>query len=270
MVMQVRMKLVQLGLVMLPLLSAAQPKQLITSVRTNASPSRPVTSTPSEGRPVTTDTSIETATTEVTGGVINTLPLFGERPKTAEQIDQEVHFLNECDRNFASRNEASNFFADRGWDYVADGQLDTAAHRFNLSWLLNDRNADAYWGLGVVCYQKNQLPDAIRMLKRGLTVADSNATLMTDLATVQIKYHQENTAPYVLDEAEATLQHAVIISPGSATTYQKLSLVNFLKADYAKAWEYFHQARSLDLSGLDLNYLNDLLAKQPDPKGVFK
>lgn len=262
------MKLVQLSLVMLPLLSAAQPKQLITSVRNSAT--QPNATTQAESRQAATDTSIETASAEASGGAVNTLPLFGERPKTAEQIDQEVHFLNDCDRNFATRSDASNFFADRGWDYVDKGQLDTAAHRFNLAWLLNDRNPDAYWGLGVVCYQKNQLPDAIRMLKRGLTVADSNATLMTDLATVQIKYHQEKTAPEALDEAEATLQQAIAINANNATSYQKLSLVSFLKADYTKAWEYFHQARLLDLSTIDFNYLNDLLAKQPDPKGMFK
>lgn len=262
------MKLVQLSLVMLPLLSAAQPKQLITSVRNSAT--QPTATTQAESHPVATDTSIETTAVEASGGAVNTLPLFGERPKTAEQIDQEIHFLNDCDRNFASRSEASNFFADRGWDYVDNGQLDTAAHRFNLAWLLNDHNPDAYWGLGVVCYQKNQLPDAIRMLKRGLAVADSNATLMTDLATVQIKYHQEKTDPDALEEAETMLQRAIAINSNNATPYQKLSLVNFLKGDYTRAWEYFHQARTLELSTLDLNYLNELLAKQPDPKGIFK
>ncbi|RYC67789.1 MULTISPECIES: tetratricopeptide repeat protein [Spirosoma] len=265
--MRVRMNLMQLSLVVLPLISAAQPKQLITSVRNNSTSGVSQSSATAQTE---TGAHATEATTEASGGAINTLPLFGERPKTAEQIDQEVHFLNDCDQNFASRPEASDFFAARGWDYVADGQLDTAAHRFNLAWLLNDKNADAYWGLGVVCYQKNQLPDAIRMLKRGLSVADSNAVLMTDLATVQIKYHQEHASPEMLDEAEAALQRAVALTPANATSFQKLSLVSYLKADYAKAWDYFHQARNLDLSQLDLNYLNDLLAKHPDPKGVFK
>ncbi|GAB3987118.1 hypothetical protein GCM10028807_06160 [Spirosoma daeguense] len=206
---------------------------------------------------------------DTSGGSVNTLPLFGERGKTAEQIDQEIHFLNDCDRNFTSRSEASDFFAARGWDYVDDGQLDTAAHRFNLSWLLNHDNSDAYWGLGVVCYQKNHLPDAIRMMRKGLTVADSNTVLMTDLATVEIKYYQEKSDADILADAETHLQKAVTINP-NALSLQKLSVVHFLKADYTKAWDYFHQARSLDLSSLDLSYLNDLLAKHPDPKGVFK
>lgn len=265
MVMRFRLKLMPIHLLVLPMLAMAQPKQLITSVRNNA----PATTEQVESQPEPTDGSASTTASEPTSGEVNTIPLFGERAKTSEQIDREIRFLNDCDRSFATRPEASSFFADRGWDYVASGQLDTAAYRFNLAWLLNDNNADAYWGLGVVCYQKNQLPDAIRMLKRSLTVADSNATLMTDLATVQIKHYQEHNDPNVLADAETTLQRAVAITP-SAPAYQKLSLINYLKADYGKAWAYFHQARSLDLTSLDLSYLNDLLAKQPDPKGMFR
>ncbi len=162
------------------------------------------------------------------------------------------------------------FFAARGWDYVADGQLDTATHRFNLSWLLNDRNADAFWGLGVVSYQKNNLPGAIYLLKKGLAVADTNVVLMADLATLQIKNYQEKPNPTDLTEAETLLLKTVALNPNLATSFQKLAVVNFLKTDYEKSWAYFHQARTLDLSVLDLKFMSELLAKLPDPKGVFK
>ena len=149
-------------------------------------------------------------------------------------------------------------------------RLDTATHRFNLSWLLNDHNADAYWGLGVVSYQKNNIPEAIRLLKKGLNVADTNVVLMDDLAALQIKNFQQKKDPIDLNESESLLLKIIALNPKSATSYQKLSVVNYLKADYEKSWEYFHQARGLDLTVLDLGFLNELLAKQPDPKGVFK
>jgi tetratricopeptide (TPR) repeat protein len=262
----------QWSLVLFPLFAVAQPRQLITSARSGDS----VRQANSSNRPTEQNKSTKEATpvdatdTDAAGGSVNLLPLFGERPKTAAQIDEEIHFLNDCDRNFNSRSEASAFFADRGWDYVADGQLDTATHRFNLSWLLNDRNADAYWGLGVVSYQRNDIPLAIRLLKKGLNVADTNVVLMDDLAALQIKNYQQKKDPVDLSESESLLLKIVSVSPKSASSYQKLSVVNFLKADYDKSWEYFHQARSLDLTVLDLGFLNELLAKQPDPKGVFK
>lgn len=269
------MNLMQLSLVVLPFLAMAQPKHLITSARSGdsvrQSGNSPILTTRSPSTagqtPEATGTS---AVDSAAGESANTLPLFGERPKTAAQIDEEIHFLNDCDRNFASRTEASEFFAARGWDYVANGQLDTATHRFNLSWLLNDRNADTYWGLGVVSYQQNNLPTAIRMLKKGLAISDTNVVLMADLAALQIKNYQQKKDPADLTEAEKLLLKTVSVNPSSADPYQKLAVVNFLKADYDKSWAYFHQARLLDLSVLDLNFLNELLAKLPDPKGVFK
>lgn len=266
----VRITLIQWILVALPFLAVAQPKQFVTSARSGDSARQARTTTMStETIAQPTEAPSSEASTVATAS-INSLPFFGERPKSAVQIGEEIHFLNDCDRNFGSRSEASAFFADRGWDYVSDGQLDTAAYRFNLSWLLNDRNVDAYWGLGVVCYQKNKLSEAIRIMKKGLAVVDSNAALLTDLATVEIKHFQEKTNTDVLADAENHLQRAVTLSPTNSMSHQKLSVVYYLKADYTKAWEYFHQARNLDLSTLDISYLNELLAKQPDPKGMFK
>jgi tetratricopeptide (TPR) repeat protein len=263
------MNLMQWSLAVLPLISAAQTRPLITSARSSDTvrQSKPIRS----GDDAFTNDAGSTAADviNVTQESLNILPLFGERAKTAQQIDQEIHFLNDCDRNFASRTEASSFFSTRGWDYITDGQLDTAAYRFNLSWLLDDKNVDAYWGLGVICYQKDQLIDAIRMLKKGLAVADGNLVLLTDLATVEIKHYQQKQQPSILDDAQNHLSQALSIKP-NATVYQKLSLISFLRADYSKAWEHFHHAREIDLSQLDLTYLNDLLAKLPDPQGVFK
>ncbi|MVM33335.1 tetratricopeptide repeat protein [Spirosoma sp. HMF4905] len=267
--MSVRISLIQCTLVALPFFAAAQTKQFITSARSGDAVRQSKSTHENLEEAIQSVESTNAGGSIDTGESVNTLPLFGERPKTAAQIDEEIHFLNDCDRNFATRSDASSFFAARGWDYIGSGQLDTAAHRFNLSWLLNDRNADAYWGLGVVCYQKNRLPDAIRMMKKGIAVDDSNTVLMTDLATVELKQYQEKPDEDMLTEAEGHLQKAVSLNP-NALSYQKISMVYYLKANYEKAWDYFHQARNIDFSSLDLGYLNELLAKAPDPKGVFK
>lgn len=249
-------------LVLLPLVVAAQPRQLMSSARPVAAHAASHT--------VTTADSDNTRSESIDINTLNIIPLFGERPKSAEQIDREIHFLNDCDQNFASRAEASDFFAARGWDYIADGQLDTAAHRFNLAWLLNDRNADAYWGLGVVTYQKENLPEAARLLKKGIDVSSPNIELMGDLATVEIKQFEKDQSKATLDDAEQQLLHIVAQEPTHAASYQKLALVSFLKTDYDKAWAYFHQARQLDMSVLDLSFLNELMTKRADPKGIFK
>ncbi|GAB3895094.1 hypothetical protein GCM10028803_11100 [Larkinella knui] len=197
-------------------------------------------------------------------------PLFGEQAKTAEHITWEVRFLNECDKNFSNRAEASQFFSTRAWEYLTEGQLDTATYRFNLAWLLNDKNSDTYWGLGVISYQQNKMPESIRLLKKGLEVADSNAVLMTDLATVELKQYKENKDNALLEDAISVLNKALQYDVTNANTFMRLSWANFAKGDYAAAWENLHKGRSLDLAAVDFVYLQELRDKMPDPKGFFK
>lgn len=216
------------------------------------------------------DADVSPETASVRAVDVRILPLFGERSKSLKQIEDEIRFLNECDQNFPSREEASQFFTARGWDYVSDAQLDTAAYRFNLAHLLNPKNADAFWGLGVVCYQRNQLANAIRMLKQGAALTDTNAVLLTDLATVELEHFQAKHDTTSLTDAREHLQKAVFLNPAQASAYARLSQVSYLQTDYRSAWAYLHKAYKLDLSAIDLNYIQELLAKEPDPVGMFK
>lgn len=249
----------------LPLWVAAQPSQFISSARNTSSASANSTNHEEAAKAAEPNGSVAES-----AKAVRTMPLFGERAKSGEQIEFEIHFLMDCDQNFSDRGEASQFFAARGWDYLGESQLDTAAYRFNLAWLLNDKNVDAYWGLGVVCYQQNKLDQAIRMLSKGLTLADTNAVLMTDLATVELMQFQVKKDIQHLNEAEKHLTQAIALLPDNATAHIKMALLQYNKADYGRAWEHVHQARRLDFSAIDLSLLSELSAKQPDPKGFFK
>ena len=217
------------------------------------------------------DTVVEVAR-DVSQPVANplVLPLFGEMTKSTEHIAWEVRFLNECDQNFSNRTEASQFFSTRGWEYLTEGQLDTATYRFNLAWLLNDKNSDTYWGLGVISYQQGKSVDAIRLLKKGLEVADTNAVLMTDLATVQLKEYKENKDNELLEDAIVVLNKALQYDVTNANTFMRLSWANFVKGNYEAAWDNLHKGRLLDLASVDFVYLQELREKAPDPKGFFK
>ena len=198
------------------------------------------------------------------------IPLFGERSKTPRQIEDEINFLTDCDQNFSSRQEASRFFTARGWEYIAEARLDTAAYRFNLAFLADDKNPDVYWGLGVVSYQRGQLTEAVRLLTRGVALADTNAVILTDLATVELEQYQAKADTASLTDAREHLQKALFLNPANAPAYAKLSIASYLQADYRTAWTYLHKAYRIDLAIIDLTYVQELLAKEPDPTGVFK
>lgn len=244
-------------LLCLPLGAIAQPGQLASSARKIEG---------GEG-----DTVVEVAK-DASHAIVNpmTAPLFGEKAKTTDHIAWEVRFLNECDQNFTNRTEASQFFSTRAWEYLTEGQLDTATYRFNLAWLLDDKNADTYWGLGVISYQQGKTPESIRLLKKGLEAADTNAVLMTDLATVQLKYYKENKDNELLDDAIQVLTKALKYDQTNANTFMRLSWANFARGDYAASWENLHKARVLDLAAVDLVFVQELREKAPDPKGFFK
>jgi Tfp pilus assembly protein PilF len=198
------------------------------------------------------------------------LPLWGGVKKSAKLQAEDAAFLQSCEASFGNRDEASQFFAERGWEYVAEGQLDTATYRFNLAHLLNEKNVDAYWGLGVVCHQKGQPDEAIKLLSRGLTVDSTKAMLHNDLATLHLNRYAQDSLMAHLQTARQLLNRSLALDTTIANTYQKLALHAFYTANYAEAWKYLHDCRKLDMQSMDFSLLNELMAKQPDPTGFFK
>jgi tetratricopeptide (TPR) repeat protein len=198
------------------------------------------------------------------------LPLFGEISKTSEQIDEEIKFLSECDKSFTSRTEASSFFATRAWEYLQEGSLDTACYRFNLAQLLNEKNVEAYWGLGVVSYQRENWVDAKRMLSKGISLQGDNVPLLVDLSTVDLKLYAITNRKEELDEAEELLKHATNIDSTYALGQYNLALLHYNLNEPEKSWEHLHKGRALDFSQLNLDFVELLKTKMPDPQGFFK
>lgn len=198
------------------------------------------------------------------------LPLFGELSKTSAQIDEEIRFLSECDKSFSSREEASSFFAARAWEYLQEGALDTACYRFNLANLLNDKNVEPFWGLGVVSYQRENWVDAKRMLSKGVNIQGDNVALLVDLSTVDLKLYAITNRQEELDEAAVVLKHAMDLDSTYALGQYNLALLYYNLDDHEKSWEHLHKGRTLDFSGLNIEFVELLKAKLPDPQGFFK
>lgn len=198
------------------------------------------------------------------------LPLFGELRKSSDQIKEEISFLDDCDANFGSRKEASQFFAARGWEYLQEGQLDTASYRFNLAYLLNEKNVDAYWGLGVVCFQRQDFNCAVRMLKKGVEIEPQNVPLMVDLSSISIKLYEESGDSLKLEDVHRLLAQAATLDSTYAQTFFNLSVTEYYRGNYVQAWENLHKGRVLNFSLVNLQFVEQLSEKAADPKGFFK
>ncbi len=198
------------------------------------------------------------------------LPLFGNIEKSEKEKVVDLAFVNMCKKNFPNLIEASKFFADRGWEYLSESELDTAMHRFNLCYLLNQKNVDSYWGIGVICFQKGELDNASKILNKGIEIDSSNASLMVDLATVELACYQKNNHAEHLTLSHNHLAKAIDIDPLNILAWLKRSQTEYYLENYENSWDCIHSARLLDITKIDLTFVEKLNEKMKDPKSVFK
>lgn len=203
---------------------------------------------------------------------INYLPLFGNYEKTENQLVNDELFLSECDREFANRKLAGDFFNKMAWQYLSEGDKGTATYRFNLAYLLNPENFDIYWGLGVIEFQNGNYSHSIELMNKGLELSEGkNYVFMTDLATVYIKKGLNNTHSIIeSSKAKDLLNNAIRIQPQYTPAFVQLTIVHLLENNPDAAWENFHKAYELNPAELSREVLAELLSRKEDPKGIFK
>lgn len=199
-------------------------------------------------------------------------PLYGGLTPAQAQQAVGAAVLADVGRSFASRTEASKFFSQKGFEYLREGQPDTATVRFNLAYALDPQNPDAYRGLAVLLSQRpTATPEAVQALVlQGLAVAPTNALLLTDAATTTLGRYEISKKKRDLTEANDYAQRALRADSTIAAAWQTQARVRYAQADYPAAWQAVHKVQSLSLTSLDFNFLTELLAKAPDPQGKFK
>ncbi len=203
---------------------------------------------------------------------INFIPLFGNYTKTESQLIEDQMFLMDCDKSFKTRKEASDFFIKMAWQYLEEGSKNNAINRFNLAWLLDNKNIDTFWGLGVVEYQSGNLHEAVKLMARGLEAShDANPVLMVDLATIYLQIAVNNPISKVeLNKAKELIEAAIKIQPSYSTAYSQMVVANLLENNDDAAWESFHKVYELNPREVNIELLQELLKRKPDPKGIFK
>ena len=172
--------------------------------------------------------------------------------------------------SFPSRAEASQFFSRKGYEYLAENQRDTAAYRFNLAWVLDPNNAEAYHGLGVVA-SSNPSPDqSIELLEKGLVLAPASSPLLADLGTSYLIRYEQGKKKKDLKTGTELLQKATTQDAANAAAWQQLARAYYYQEQYAEAWDAVHKGQSTSVASVDFSLIADLLTHLPDPKGTFK
>ncbi|RYY20256.1 MAG: hypothetical protein EOO36_03785 [Cytophagaceae bacterium] len=199
------------------------------------------------------------------------LPLYGGASPAQAQQFVGAAVLADVDRSFTSRPEASKFFSTKGYQYLLEKQPDTAAVRFNLAWVLDPKNPDAYRGFAILLSQRQAPASEVQaLLLQGLTVAPTNAPLLTDAATTAVERYAQTKKKKDLTEAASYAQRALLADPTNADAWQVQARIRYEQEDYAGAWEAVHKGQNISMTSLDFNFISDLKEKLPDPQGTFK
>ncbi|TPE45849.1 tetratricopeptide repeat protein [Pontibacter mangrovi] len=196
-------------------------------------------------------------------------PMFGGVQKTEAEQRKDEKFLTSCDKNFSTRQEASKFFMDRGWEYLNEGQIDTAMYRFNLAWLLNPGNKDTFWAFGLVTAARGDQPLAVDMYEKAIELDPKNSLLLSDAATSYLAWYKEKKKKKILKKAAAYLNAATAADTTNAYAFYNLSVVKFHEKKYDEAWKLLHQSRNINMSVVDYSYILELTSQMPDPQGFF-
>lgn len=199
-------------------------------------------------------------------------PLFGGL--SAAQAEQALGpaTVAALATSFASRAEASQFFSRTGYNYLVESKSDTAAYRFNLAWVLDPTNAEAYHGLGIVASNGPAPESAIGLLEQGLALAPTSSPLLADLGTSHLLRYEQDKKKGKKDLQTGTelLQKATAQDATNAAAWQQLARAYYYQENYAQAWEAVHKGQSSSLASVDFSLVAELLAHLPDPQGTFK
>ncbi|MDO7845111.1 hypothetical protein Q5H92_01995 [Hymenobacter sp. M29] len=197
-------------------------------------------------------------------------PMFGGlSPAQATQIIGAAQ-LKAIAASFGSTAEASAFFTTKGYEYLRERQPDTAVYRFNVAWLLDPKNAEAYRGLGIVASSQPTPDAAIAILSQGLALAPTNSAMLSDLGTSYLLRYNQTKKKKDLTTGIDLLQRATAADPANAEGWQQLARGYYYQEKYAEAWAAVHKGQNASVSSLDFNLIGDLLTKLPDPQGIFK
>lgn len=200
---------------------------------------------------------------------VSMIPFFAHQPKSVEQQLEDLAFISSCENNFGNRVNASTFFCQMGWQYLAEGAKELATQRFNMAWLLNKQNPEAHWGLGVILFQDNDLQTANTTISKAAELAPQHPGIHTDLATLLLeRFIAEENVQFLFQSRDILLK-IIEKFPHWATAHTQLASTYLHLGESQLAWGAFHKGYELSPSEVDFNLIDKLLQHAEDPKGIF-
>ena len=192
---------------------------------------------------------------------ITTSALADERPMNEMPMYGGQH-NPDVEPNTAHSADAAKL----GWKYLDQGDDATAIKRFNQAWMFNRKNAEAFWGFGIVMGRRAAGRDAeanlnasIKYIQMANDIDPNNGKIIGDLAFSHALLGKElsskgTDASEQYTKAESLFREAYRLEPKHPPIVANWAALNVYAGNYPEAKKLLDEA-------IDLGY-------KPDPEDV--
>lgn len=200
---------------------------------------------------------------------ISLQPEYGNVEKTESQKVDDENFKEDILEYYKGDTmAASKKMSDLGFTYLYDkGDFVTAMRRFNQAFLLDPKNADAYYGYGTIFFNLGAMTKAREQYDKGLEIDPEHSEILTDYGTTYLGDYYEslengegNTAEF-LTKADEYLEKSLEFDKEDSNTIYKLSIVKMYMGDCKEARELLKEAKKMNNPNVTESYERELNEK---------
>jgi tetratricopeptide (TPR) repeat protein len=198
----------------------------------------------------------------------NLLPKYGLVQKNEAQQAADKKFLTKMDELFkGDRKKAAEAVAMRGWQIFREGDTETALKRFNQSWLLDNKNGSALWGMAAIQGKAGKMDESLKLFSEAEQYTGNDIDFAVDHARAigftAVATRNEALVKDAFNRYDKLYKRA----PQHILNLQNWAIVLYSMGNYAEAWKKIKLAEAAPRTNeLDKNFIADLQKKMPRPK----
>jgi tetratricopeptide (TPR) repeat protein len=194
---------------------------------------------------------------------INLLPKYGPNPKNEAQQTADAKFIATVDEYYkGDREKGAEEMAAKGWEALRQKDINNAMRRFNQSWLINNSNGTAIWGMAVIQAVTGHPAEAMKLFTEAERTIGKNIDFATDYAKAIGVAGVSTKDTALIHDAFKRFAQVYEKTPEHVANLQNWAITLFLVGNYPEAWKKIQLAEVAPRgSELDQKFIAALKSK---------
>jgi tetratricopeptide (TPR) repeat protein len=148
-------------------------------------------------------------------------PKYGRASDDSAPSVEDQKFMSEMDSRFkGDRNKASADLATKGWTALHQGKAELAMQRFNQSWLLQNNNGNALWGMGQIEANRGHTGESLKLFGEANRMIGFDLDFAVDYARAQSLTGVKMADKKLMDEAFKRFAQLQVRAPTNTLNLQ--------------------------------------------------